>query len=253
MIGRFERQLLTFFSCIVVWCSHGEAQDRPLKKINWGVTTLSASMWIPWIAKEARIYEKNGLSVEPILLRGSGQTSQALLGGSLFAAPVALPQVMLANLSGADMVNVAHTIASPSNKLVVKPEIRKPEDLRGRGSARQEGCYFRHRFTGRFSLSLHSAQARPRPQSRNSLAFHRHQCRAAASAIDRRHRWGRRDVPRGCASSAERLPAANRRGERSCLSDDVHRHAAKDNPGRPRYGNALCSLPCGRHCVFQTE
>jgi NitT/TauT family transport system substrate-binding protein len=108
------------------------AQDRPLKKINWGVTTLSASMWIPWLAKESGIYEKNGLSVEPILLRGSGQTSQALLGGSLFAAPVALPQVMLANLSGADMVNVAHTIASPSNKLVVRPEIRKPEDLRGK-------------------------------------------------------------------------------------------------------------------------
>jgi NitT/TauT family transport system substrate-binding protein len=108
------------------------AQDQPLKKINWGVTTLSASMWIPWLAKEAKIYEKNGLSVEPILLRGSGQTSQALLGGSLFAAPVALPQVMLANLTGADMVNVAHTIASPSNKLLVKPEIRKPEDLRGK-------------------------------------------------------------------------------------------------------------------------
>jgi NitT/TauT family transport system substrate-binding protein len=108
------------------------AQDKPLKKINWGVTTLSASMWIPWLAKEAKIYEKNGLSVEPILLRGSGQTSQALLGGSLFAAPVALPQVMLANLTGADMVNVAHTIASPSNKLLVKPEIRKPEDLRGK-------------------------------------------------------------------------------------------------------------------------
>lgn len=108
------------------------AQDKPLKKINWGVTTLSASMWIPWLAKEAGIYEKNGLSVEPILLRGSGQTSQALLAGSLFAAPVALPQVMLANLSGADMVNVAHTIASPSNKLVVRPEIRKPEDLRGK-------------------------------------------------------------------------------------------------------------------------
>jgi hypothetical protein len=40
------------------------AQDRPLRKINWGVTTLSASMWIPWIAKEAKIYEKNGLSVD---------------------------------------------------------------------------------------------------------------------------------------------------------------------------------------------
>ena len=108
------------------------AQDRPLKKINWGMTALSASMWIPWIAKDAKIYERNGLDVEIILLRGSGQTPQALLGGSLFAAPVALPQVMLANLTGADLVNVAHTVASPNSKLLVKPEIRKPEDLRGK-------------------------------------------------------------------------------------------------------------------------
>ena len=74
------------------------AQDRPLKKINWGMTALSAAMWIPWLAKDAKIYQKNGLDVEIVLLRGSGQSSQALLGGSLFAAPVALPQVMLADL-----------------------------------------------------------------------------------------------------------------------------------------------------------
>ena len=28
-----------------------QAQDKPLKKISWGVTSLSASNWIPWIAK----------------------------------------------------------------------------------------------------------------------------------------------------------------------------------------------------------
>ena len=96
------------------------------------MTALSASMWIPWLAKDVRIYEKNGLDVEIVLLRGSGQSSQALLGGSLFAAPVALPQVMLANLNRGDLVNVAHTIAVASSKLVVKPEIKRPEDLRGK-------------------------------------------------------------------------------------------------------------------------
>ena len=129
------RGTIRFFAllfCVFALSSHAVAQEKPLKKINWGVTALSASMWIPWLAKEAKIYEKNGLSVETILLRGSGQTSQALLGGSLFAAPVALPQVMLANLTGADLVNVAHTIASPNSKLLVKPEIRRPEDLRGK-------------------------------------------------------------------------------------------------------------------------
>ena len=40
------------------------------------------------LAKDAKFYEKNGLDVEIILLRGSGQTSQAMIGGSIFASPV---------------------------------------------------------------------------------------------------------------------------------------------------------------------
>jgi NitT/TauT family transport system substrate-binding protein len=117
---------------IVATRSNSPAQDKPLKRINWGVTSLSAGNWIPWIAKEARIYEKHGLDVELILLRGSGQTSSAMLGGSIFASPVALPTVMLADLSGADLINVAHTVPGVQTKMLVKPEIKRPEDLRGK-------------------------------------------------------------------------------------------------------------------------
>lgn len=117
---------------LATWGLSAQAQDKPLKKIYWGVTSLSASNWIPWLAKEAKIYERNGLDVELILLRGSGQTSTAILGGSLFAAPVALPTVMLADLGGADLVNVAHTVPGVQSRLLVKAEIKRPEDLRGK-------------------------------------------------------------------------------------------------------------------------
>ncbi len=117
---------------LATWGVPAQAQDKPLKKINWGVTSISASNWIPWLAKEAKIYERNGLDVELILLRGSGQTSTAILGGSLFAAPVALPTVMLADLGGADLVNVAHTVPGVQSKLLVKQEIKRPEDLKGK-------------------------------------------------------------------------------------------------------------------------
>src|SRR6266568_7029951 len=125
-----------FFFAIFVWSavsvSPTQAQDKPLKKISWGVTSLSASNWIPWIAKDAKIYEKNGLDVQLILVKGSGQTSTAILGGSLFAAPVALPTVMLADLGGADLVNVAHTVPGVQSKLLVKAEIKRPEDIKGK-------------------------------------------------------------------------------------------------------------------------
>ena len=123
-----------------VWCivsmivalHSGYTQDKSLKKIIWGVTSLSASQWIPWIAKDAKIYEKYGLDTELVLLRGSGQSSQAIIGSSIFAAPVTLATVMNADLSGADLVTVAHTVAGVQSKLLVKPEIKRPEDLRGK-------------------------------------------------------------------------------------------------------------------------
>ena len=55
-----------------------------------------------------------------------------MLSGSLFAASVALPQVMLADLTGADLVNVAHGIGVQGSRLMVRPEIRKVEDLKGK-------------------------------------------------------------------------------------------------------------------------
>jgi NitT/TauT family transport system substrate-binding protein len=117
---------------ITLWLNAAQAQDKALKKISWGVTSLSASNWIPWLAKDAKIYEKHGLDVELVLVKGSGQTSTAILGGSLFAAPVAVPQVMLALLAGADLVNIAHTVPGVQSKLLVKQEIRKAEDLKGK-------------------------------------------------------------------------------------------------------------------------
>jgi NitT/TauT family transport system substrate-binding protein len=130
----FSRNI--FFLALVVGLmtspSSVAAQDKSLKKIRWGVTAMSASNWIPWIAKEAKIYEKNGLDVELVLLRGSGQTSAAIVSGSIFGAPVTTPTVMLAGLGGADLVTVAHTVPGVQTKLLVRPEIRKPEDLKGK-------------------------------------------------------------------------------------------------------------------------
>jgi len=130
IVRRFR--LLTLGLALVAFEAQGIAQDKPLKKIYWGVSTLSPTLWIPWIAKEAKLFEKNGLDVEAVLLNGSGRTSQALLSGSLFAASVALPQVMLADLTGADLVNVAHGIGVQASRLMVRPEIRKVDDLKGK-------------------------------------------------------------------------------------------------------------------------
>src|SRR5215208_5645952 len=132
MTLRAQTVLVAYLISALVFSYAAQAQDKPLRKINWGVTSLSAGNWIPWVTKEAKIYDKHGLDVQLVLLRGSGQTSAALLGGSIFAAPVVLPTLMLADLSGADLINVAHTVSAVNSKLIVKPEIKRIEDMRGK-------------------------------------------------------------------------------------------------------------------------
>jgi ABC-type nitrate/sulfonate/bicarbonate transport system substrate-binding protein len=126
--------MLKAFYLAVVWLlvlsSVSTAQG--LRKFHWGVTSLSASQWIPWIAKEAKLYEKYGMEAELVLLRGSGQSAQAIIGGSILGAPCTLTTVMGANLSGADLVTVAHTVSGVQSKLYVRPEIKSPADLRGK-------------------------------------------------------------------------------------------------------------------------
>ena len=180
MITSFRRiSLVGLLLYSFAFSAQSFAQNRPLKKVVWGQTALSAAMWIPWLAKEAKVYQPNGLDVEIVLLRGSGQSSQALLGGSLFAAPVALPQLMLANLNGADFVNVAHTIASAMSKLLVRPEIG------ARKTCAAKGWRPRDRLAGRFPVSVRAAQVRFKSRSRDHLAIDRHQRRTVAGAFYR--------------------------------------------------------------------
>src|SRR6266545_8062133 len=129
--GRNSRIILTL-GLLLSLSAVASAQDKSLKKFYWGVTSLSASQWIPWIAKDAKLYEKHGLEAELVLLRGSGQSAQAIVGNSILAAPCTLTTVMSAVLSGADLVTVAHTVPGVQSKLLVKPEIKRPQDLKGK-------------------------------------------------------------------------------------------------------------------------
>jgi len=109
------------------------AQDKRLRKIIWGQTSISSSQWIPWIAKDAKIYEKHGLDVDIVYLRGgSGDTSKAIIAGSIFAAPVTTATVMTANLSGADLTTVAHTVKAVQSRVISRPELKRPEDIKGK-------------------------------------------------------------------------------------------------------------------------
>ncbi len=108
------------------------AQGKALEKIRVGVPAVSMGNIIIFFAKEAKLFEKHGLAAEIVVMQGSGIAAKALIGGSVQISPVATPTVINADLAGADIVILAHTMPGVIQSLVVKPEIKRAEDLRGK-------------------------------------------------------------------------------------------------------------------------
>ncbi len=117
---------------VVSYSDLASAQSKPLKKIHVGVPSVSVANIIIYVTKEARLYEKYGLDAEVIAINGSGIASKALIGGNLDIVPVATPTVIAADLAGSDMVVLAHTMPGVVHALMVKPEIKRVEDLKGK-------------------------------------------------------------------------------------------------------------------------
>ncbi len=107
-------------------------QTKPLKQIYVGVSSVSMGNIIIFVTKEAKLFEKYGLYADPVAMRGSGEASKAMIGGSIQFSPIATPTVINADLSGADLVILGHTLPGVVHAMIVKPEIKKVEDLKGK-------------------------------------------------------------------------------------------------------------------------
>jgi NitT/TauT family transport system substrate-binding protein len=108
------------------------SQGKALKKIRVGVPAMSMGNMIIFFTKEAKLFEKHGLDAEVVVMQGSGIASRALVAGSVEISPIATPTVMNAVLAGSDMVILAHTMPGVVQSLMVRPEIKQPEDLKGK-------------------------------------------------------------------------------------------------------------------------
>src|SRR5690349_19246016 len=129
---RVKRSLcLLFLTSWILFPSALLAQTR-LRKVQVGVPAISMGNIIIYFAKEAKIFEKYGLDVEPVAVAGSGIASKALISGSVLISPIATPTVMNAVLAGSDMVILAHTMPGVVQSLMVRPDIKRDEDLKGK-------------------------------------------------------------------------------------------------------------------------
>ena len=126
---------LMFLALVVSGClnanfAHGAAV--PLEKLTIGWSAVAGSQAPFWITKEAGLFEKNGLDVIMIYLDGGSRATQAMMSGDVPIAQVGGNAPIIARLRGADVTLVGGLLNILAYSMVVSPEIKKPEDLRGK-------------------------------------------------------------------------------------------------------------------------
>jgi NitT/TauT family transport system substrate-binding protein len=128
-VGKVQRVVAALF----VWLAFSvyPIAAQPIK-LKVAYPTTVGSMAVVWVAKEAKLFEKHGLDVELIYVAGSSRVVQAMLAKDIPISEIAIPAVIQANLAGADLVMLAGPNHKPGQKIMVKPEIKRREDLKGK-------------------------------------------------------------------------------------------------------------------------
>ncbi|HEY7219810.1 MAG TPA: ABC transporter substrate-binding protein [Candidatus Binatia bacterium] len=116
---------------ILVLVIHSADAHAQLKRIAAGYSAISATQTGFYIAKDAKIFEKYGLDVDPVYVAGGSRMAQAIIAGE-FALALAGGNIVNVNLSGGDIVIIGGVVNVPSFYLFVQPAIQKREDLKGK-------------------------------------------------------------------------------------------------------------------------
>ena len=94
--------------------------------------SFAGSWATAWIAKEAGYFSNEGLDVELIRVGGSTRMVAAMLGGSAPIIQAGASAAVAANAAGGDVVIIGATGTVSPFRLMARPEIKQPSDLKGK-------------------------------------------------------------------------------------------------------------------------
>src|SRR5262245_16466800 len=103
-----------------------------LQKLRVAYAAVTAAFSIPWVAKEAGIFQRHGLDVELVYIASGSRAVQTLIGGSVDIAAIGGPAGVDAKLAGADTVYVAIAVNRVLVFTVAAPQIQRIEEMRGK-------------------------------------------------------------------------------------------------------------------------
>jgi NitT/TauT family transport system substrate-binding protein len=127
-VFRGEKSLTLFAAATLLVCLF--AQSVGAQNIRIGIPGLSAEFTPVWAANDRGRLKNHGLNAEIIVMQGGTQLVQALVSGSLDFAVMG-GAYLTGAVRGADLVMVATHMDRFPYSLIVKPAIKRAEDLKG--------------------------------------------------------------------------------------------------------------------------
>ncbi|HEY2986225.1 MAG TPA: ABC transporter substrate-binding protein [Candidatus Binatia bacterium] len=124
--GRTLLALGLFFSSV-----QADAQAQP-EKINAIYASISGDHAALFVAQDMGLFRKHGLEVNLSYTAGAAQVIQTMMAGENQIATAGGSGVVDADLGGADLVAVAGMVNMPAFYIVVQPEIKSIQELRGK-------------------------------------------------------------------------------------------------------------------------
>ncbi len=122
--------ILIAISPVAAWPDLGLGQETA--KVRLVHVAFSANQAVPWVAREAGYFQRQGLDVEIIRIGGSSTVVQGMVAGEIDLAHVAAAAVVEAAVAGADLAILAATMRLPLFRLMATPALKSPSDLKGK-------------------------------------------------------------------------------------------------------------------------
>jgi len=117
-------------------CQTSFSAEPSAKSLNVAYVAVSGTQAGLWVAQGAWLFRKYGLDTSLVYIAGGSRVIQSMLGGDVQIAAAAPSSAVDAGLGGADLVTVAGMVNVAAFYLVVRPEIKSLQDLRGRSELR---------------------------------------------------------------------------------------------------------------------
>ena len=105
---------------------------RAAQAIRVGYPSLATGFAASWVTADKGYWNKHGLEVELIFLRGGGRTVAAIIGGSVDVILGSDLGVVTAILQGASLTRIGVTTNTLGYSIVVQPSIKTIRDLKGK-------------------------------------------------------------------------------------------------------------------------